>query len=88
MAIHSKCSCLANPRGGGAWWAAISQVTQSWTRLKQLSSSSSSPTRGGGLDTVAPWWANYCAVPTMACKMHKIIRSPTWDQWEVWENTG
>ena len=19
----------------------------------------------------------------MACKMHKIIRSPTWDQWEV-----
>ena len=27
---------------GGAWWAAISGVTQSWTRLKRLSSSSSS----------------------------------------------
>ena len=29
-----------NPRDGGAWWAAISGVTQSWTRLKRLSSSS------------------------------------------------
>ena len=29
-------------QGRGAWWAAVSGVTQSWTRLKQLSSSSSS----------------------------------------------
>ena len=29
-----QCSCLENPRDGGAWWAAISGVTQSWTRLK------------------------------------------------------
>ena len=36
-----QCSCLENPRNGGAWWAAIYGVTQSWTRLKQLSSSSS-----------------------------------------------
>ena len=35
-------SCLENPRDGGAWWAAIYGVTQSWTRLKRLSSSSSS----------------------------------------------
>ena len=27
-------SCLENPRDGGAWWAAISGVTQRWTRLK------------------------------------------------------
>ena len=33
--------CLANPRDGGAWWAAIYGVTQSQTRLKRLSSSSS-----------------------------------------------
>ena len=39
MATHS-CSCLENPRNGGAWWAAIYGVTQSQTRLKQLSSSS------------------------------------------------
>ena len=35
-------SCLENPRDGGACWAAIYGVAQSWTRLKQLSSSSSS----------------------------------------------
>ena len=34
-----QCSCLKNPRGSGAWWAAVYGVTQSWTRLKQLSSS-------------------------------------------------
>ena len=34
-----QCSCLENPRDGGAWWAAICGVTQSWTRLKRLSSS-------------------------------------------------
>ena len=27
-------SCLENPRDGGAWWAAVSGVAQSWTRLK------------------------------------------------------
>ena len=37
-----QCSCLENPRDGGAWWAAISEVAQSQTRLKRLSSSSSS----------------------------------------------
>ena len=34
-------SCLENPRDGGAWWAAVYEVTQSRTRLKRLSSSSS-----------------------------------------------
>ena len=36
------CSCLENPRDGGAWWAAVYGVAQSRTRLKRLSSSSSS----------------------------------------------
>ena len=36
-----QCSCLVNPRDGGAWWAAIYGVTQSRTQLKRLSSSSS-----------------------------------------------
>ena len=40
-----QCSCLANPRDGGAWWAAIYGVTQSRTRLKWLSSSSSTNLR-------------------------------------------
>ena len=32
-------SCLENPRDGGAWWAAVHGVTQSWTQQKRLSSS-------------------------------------------------
>ena len=36
-----QCSCLENPRDGGAWWAAVCGVAQSQTRLKRLSSSSS-----------------------------------------------
>ena len=37
-----QCSCLENPRDERAWWAAIYGAAQSRTRLKQLSSSSSS----------------------------------------------
>ena len=36
-----QCSCLENPRNGGAWWAAVSGLAQSRTQLKRLSSSSS-----------------------------------------------
>ena len=31
------CSCLENPRDGGAWWAAVYGVAQSRTQLKQFS---------------------------------------------------
>ena len=33
-----QCSCLENPRDGGAWWASVSGVAQGRTRLKWLSS--------------------------------------------------
>ena len=36
-----QCSCLENPRDGGAWWAAVYGVAQSRTRLKRLSGSDS-----------------------------------------------
>ena len=36
-----QCSCLENPRDNRTWWAAVSGVAQSRTRLKRLSSSSS-----------------------------------------------
>ena len=44
-----QCSCLENPRDVGAWWAAVCGVTQSRTRLKRLSSSSSS---SGKMETI------------------------------------
>ena len=37
-----QCSCLENPRDGGAWWAAVYGIAQSRTGLTRLSSSSSS----------------------------------------------
>ena len=42
-------SCLENPRDGGAWWAAVYGVPQSRTRLKRLSSSSSSGSHFSGM---------------------------------------
>ena len=36
-----QCSCLEKTRDRGAWWAAVYGVSQSQTRLKRLSSSSS-----------------------------------------------
>ena len=41
-----QCSCLENPRDGGAWWAAVYGVAQSQTWLKWLRSSSSSSING------------------------------------------
>ena len=38
----TPCSCLENPRDGGAWWAAVCGVARSRTQLKWCSSSSSS----------------------------------------------
>ena len=40
------CSCLVNPRDRGAWWVAVYGVSQSQTRLKWLSSRSSSSSIG------------------------------------------
>ena len=40
-----QCSCLENPKDGGVWWAAISGVAQSRTRLKWLSSNASIPSQ-------------------------------------------
>ena len=42
MATHSSILAWRIPGTGGAWWAAIYGVAQSWTWLKRLSSSSSS----------------------------------------------
>ena len=65
-----QCSCFENPRDGGAWWAAIYGVTQSPTRLKQLSRSSSP-------------WARYIVILTKTKQCRKktfvlfsFLRSP------------
>ena len=50
-----QCSCLENPRDGGAWWAAGYGVAQSRTRLKRLSSSSSSSRAQRSLTCCSLW---------------------------------
>ena len=49
-----QCSCLENPRDGGAWWAAVYGIAQSRTRLKRLSSSSSTPFSTGAVPVDIP----------------------------------
>ena len=49
-----QCSCLENPRDGGAWWAAVYGITQSRTWLKWLSSSSSCSQKF--LLSCLQWW--------------------------------
>ena len=45
-----QCSCLENPRDGGAWWAAVYGVAQSRAQLKRLSSSIGQRRPGDFLD--------------------------------------
>ena len=54
-----QCSCLENPRDGGAWWAAVYGVVQSRTRLKRLSSSSSSRQNNGDITAVTVLSTNH-----------------------------
>ena len=34
--ISLQYSCLENPMGGGAWWAAVHGVAKGWTRLRDF----------------------------------------------------
>ena len=60
-----QCSCLENPRDGGAWWAAVYGVAQSRTRVKRLSSSSILTSCSCILLPGTPWSTNhsYWALP-------------------------
>ena len=68
-----QCSCLENPRDGGAWWAAVYGVTKSRTRLKWLCSSSSSQ-------------AMVFTVITYGCESWTVKKAERWriDAFELW----
>ena len=66
-------SCLEKPRDGGAWWAAVYGVAQSQTRLKRLSSSSSS--------IRVKWWKKQswkmiCITQALGLLFHTTGREP------------
>ena len=45
-----QCSCLENPRDGGAWWATVHGVAKSWTQLSDFTSLHSGCSVGSALD--------------------------------------
>ena len=66
-----QCSCLENPRDGGAWWAAFYGVAQSRTRLKRLSS-----IQGSGRKVI---WARRSFLPSMGfLTLMNIVRQSSW----------
>ena len=65
-----QCSCLENPRDGGAWQAAVCGVAQSRTRLKWLSSSS-----GFG---IIPTSQDCCKNDTRLCVITCNIQPGNW----------
>ena len=75
-----QCSCLENPRDGGAWRAAVYGVAQSWTRLKRFSSSSSSwrEERGGAFlcDRMLSWYHCCFSIWPIGCSLLALILGP------------
>ena len=75
-------SCLENPRDGGASWAAVDGVAQSWTRLRRLSSSSSSKICNESSGLGAGVWVGFKqSIPFRSWKQpaeKRTQRSPGW----------
>ena len=65
-----QCPFLENPRDRGAWWAAVSGVAQSQTRLKWLSSSSHD------MGVYIPFWVK--------CFYFRQINTQEWNCWIMW----
>ena len=70
-----QCSCLENPRDGGAWWAAVYGVAQGRTRLKPLSSSSR------WVKYSSPKWWQLAMFPDIAKCSLEVKNSPLGKHW-------
>ena len=69
-----QCSCLENLRDGVAWWAAVYGVSQSWTRLKRLSSSSSMESRKMALTNLIAGQQWRCRHREQTCRYSEVRR--------------
>ena len=79
-------SCLENPRDRWAWWAAVYGITQSRTRLKQLSSSSSSNVTGAiyllfSISMLGTYWPKefifQCHISLPFHTVHGVLKART-----------
>ena len=68
-----QCSCLENPRDGGACWAAIYGIAQSQTWLKRLSSMQLNTRKMK--DPIKKWTKNYTDISTK--KTYRLLTN-TW----------
>ena len=72
-----QCSCLENPRDGGASWAAIYGVAQSQTRLKRLSSSNRTPACQASLSfTISRSCLRLMSIESVMPSSHLILCHP------------
>ena len=77
-----QCSCLENPRDGGAWWAAVSGVPQSRTWLKWLSSSSSKHMKSCPISYVSRELQVKMRCRYMSFRMMKIQKAVKTKSWQ------
>ena len=73
-------SCLENPMDGEAWWAAVSGVAQSWTRLKRLSSSSRVFMKPLHSTCVHPMFPLLLTCPTPVTPGHPFVVRFDWER--------
>ena len=73
-------SCLENPMNRGAWWATVHGVAESWTRLKQLSSSSKGASQVVLMVKNPPANAGY-----LRCAFNPWVRKIPWRR--TWQPT-
>ena len=71
-----QCSCLENPRDGGAWWAAVYGVAQSQTRLKRLSSNLAAALSSGEKMLWVPLTLSLCSRKPPALRPEKVVHLP------------
>ena len=82
-----QCSCLENPRDRGAWWAAVYGVAQSRTRLKWLSSNSSSSFEVRCYRFLKLWLGIFNHV--LIAFQHTALFMEFLTQWTwIWANSG
>ena len=90
-----RCSCLENPRDGGAWWAAVYGVAQSRTRLTQLhfhfslsrnGEGNGNPLRCSCLENPrdgGAWWAAVYGVAQSRTRLTRLSSSSRVCVWRV-----
>ena len=76
-----QCSCLENPRDGGAWWAAVYGIAQSWTLLKRLSSSRVGQEVEGVFHSHSVMFNSFATPQTVACQAPLSMGSPRQTYW-------